>query len=143
MSFVKRWTTAAVFALMLVVACDDSTGADRTYQIEIFGTARDPAGAPVAGTNVTLRIINLDGSNTASLGRCAGSPAGPFQTTTGSSGRYSVMIDGRVLPAFMCLFVNATSSAGGRQMTAAVEVDSVHLGPAYEFSLDIPVTLRP
>jgi hypothetical protein len=137
-----NWVACAVVALC-GLSCRDNTGPSRTYELEIFGVVREQSGAVVGGVPVTFRAIAIHAGDGTSLGKCSGSPIGPFQTTSGGDGRYSIKLDGGGPASFLCLFADAAGTVGGRPMMAAVEVDSVYLGPGYEFSREIPLSLRP
>jgi hypothetical protein len=133
------------FLVCVTAGCGTTpTVGDRNWNAKVVGVILDADNRPVAGANVRLETIVLEGNPLAMRGQCAGEAGSQtLSGRSGSDGRYSIDIRGADIPLFACLFVEANATISARPVSGVTEVDSVLLGPTGLDSLQVTVHVFP
>jgi hypothetical protein len=86
-------------------------------------------------------VLGEGGTDT--RGRCTGLRISPLVANAAADGRYSIAINGAVIPLYACLFVEAAGFVGATTVTGVTEVDSVTMGFTGLDSLFVAVPVQP
>lgn len=125
------------------VACRDGPMLPaRSWTGRIHGTVINQHGGRVPNAAITLRSLSLGyGSDT--LGACVGQRLSPQSLVADARGDYSYTWHGTVIPAYVCLAVDAVATGFPGELAGTTHVDSINLHPTMIDDLQIIVKVRP